>query len=127
MTRQIPTHNSDLRISEKTTVEDIVEYTTSRLEEPARLGDTVVWNFGSHDLDARALVNADLPEGEYVVPYQVPGVWGFIVEVLPNGLSEAPLLTYRRDEKSYEVYDNYIGSVDTAAIRAGLEEVKVDV
>lgn len=129
MVTQVPQHDSRLHIDEDTDEVDVVAYVEERLAEPAVVDGTRVFNFNSHDLDAHALINAELhrePATAFVVPYQVPGVWGFIHEVLPNDLSESPLLVYRESEKLYEVYRNYTTDVDTAAVRARLKEVRAD-
>lgn len=117
--QHIPTHDSKLWIDDETTADDIIEYTAERLAEPAVVGDVVVWNFNSHDLDAQALINADLPEGSYVVPYQVPGAWGFMVEVLPSPIDTATLLTYRQTSGEYNTYENHRdGEYDERHVKA---------
>lgn len=127
MNRSIPEHDSDLRISVSTTPDDIIEFLEARIKEPAHLDGVTVYNFNSHDLDARALVNADLDEGTYVVPYQVAGAWGFMVTVLPEELMYADLLTYRQSNQTYGVYESHIGTVRNAIVRERLREAMVDV
>jgi hypothetical protein len=121
----IPDHSRGLRIGTDTSVTDIVEFLERRLRTPAVLGNAVVYNFHNRSLDARALVNADLDGGTYVVPYQVSGVWGFMQEVLPTEAAEAPHLTYSPDSEDYTVYSNYHGQVESSAVRAALAEVMV--
>jgi hypothetical protein len=108
MNHRVPQHTTDLRIDADTTHEEVIDFLDARLSEPAVLseGSVVVWNFNSHDLDANALLRAGLDDGQYVVPYQVPGVWGFMVSVLPLPLSNATLLTYRRGQGEYATYPN---------------------
>lgn len=105
----IPQHDTDLYIKDSTTQGDVDEFLRDRLATPAILHDVIVFNFSSYTLDSGALVNAanELDGGIYVVPYQVPGVWGYMVDVLPSDVSETDLLTYRANEGAYHVYDNW--------------------
>lgn len=124
MNPQIPSHDKRLWIGEATTIGDVVGFVRSRLEEPARLNGTIVWNFHARDLDARALVNADLDGGHYVVPYQASGAWGWMIEILPQKIADASVLVYRGDQEAYEVFDNYrAADVDHAALRAANENL----
>lgn len=108
----IPQHDSNLRLDDSTTVEDVLAFVEARVQEPARIGGVTVWNFNSHDLEPRPLLEIAemLQPGDYVVPYQVPGVWGFIVWVVPQRIQYAPLLTYRKSSSEYAVYENYLDS-----------------
>lgn len=104
----IPRHDSDLRVSDATTATDVRRFLGDRLAEPAVVEGSVVWNFNSHDLDAHALLAAtdELDAPVYVVPYQVPGTWGAMVQMLPGFVADAALLTYRSNQERYAVYDN---------------------
>ena len=105
----IPRHDEDLYITDDTEKAEVDAFVRSRLEKPAVLNDVVVFNFSGFTLDGTALVNAasDLDGGVYVIPYQVPGTWGYMVDVLPPEVSDAPLLTYRREEGEYHAYTNW--------------------
>lgn len=105
----IPDHTRGLYIDDDTERSDVIGFVEDRLTSPAVLGDVVVYNFSSHSIDAAALINAasDMSDGPYVIPYQVPGVWGYIVSILPASVSDAPLLTYRSQQGEYHVYPNY--------------------
>jgi hypothetical protein len=121
--QRIPDHENALYIDSDTTPVQVMDYVEERLCTPAVIGETVVWNFNNHPLDARALLNADLDPGAYVVPYQVAGVWGFIVDVLPTEIATAPLLTYSADEAEYSVYENLRDARgDYASARAALRD-----
>lgn len=107
-TTQIPRHESDLRVTHDTTRQDAIDYLSARLDEPAVVEGSVVFNFHGRDLDAAALVNNAemLTERVYVVPYQVPGMWGFMVELLPAFVADASLLVYRSSQGCYVTYPN---------------------
>lgn len=120
----IPDHSESLYVDDETTLSDVLAFVYSRVECPAVVGQATVYNFHNRSLDAEALVNANLAEGSYVVPYQVPGVWGFVVEVLPVEMASAPVLAYRREEEQYQVHPNFrTADIDTAALRATLDEM----
>lgn len=104
----IPRHDSDLRVTDATTATDVRRFLDARLAEPAVVEGSVVWNFNSHDLDAHALLDAtaELAAPIYVVPYQVPGTWGAMVQMLPSFVADAALLTYRSKQERYKPYDN---------------------
>lgn len=121
---RIPDHDESLYIGDQTTVPEVMDYVAERLCTPARPEDgVVVWNFHNRSLDAQALLNADLNDGLYVVPYQVPGVWGFMVDVLPGKVSDATLLTYAAEEQSYSAYENFRSlSLGTRQYRDSLED-----
>lgn len=108
-TIEIPRHETALHITDDTTADDAIGFLTARLREPAIIGDVIVYNFNSHHLDTDALLAAvgDLAPGVYTVPYQVPGAWGFMCQVLPTTVADATLLTYRRAEGVYHPYDNW--------------------
>lgn len=112
----IPTHDEDLRINDETTLAEVNAFVAERLHKPAVLGDVVVFNFSSYELDGSALVNtaSDLEGGVYVIPYQVPGVWGYIVDALPPEISDTALLTYRQNEGEYHAYQNFRKNAETA-------------
>jgi len=126
MTPSIPKHASDLRVSDQTTHAEVVAYLDARLGEPATVGDAVVFNFNSHDLDAHALLDAGLDDGVYVVPYQVAGMWGTMVEMLPRRVAAATLLTYRQGQGEYATYPNLLaeGPDDEARqrLRAAMQQ-----
>jgi hypothetical protein len=126
----IPRHDDTLYIDDQTTEAEVMDYVAQRLRTPAVLGDVIVYNFSNYTLDGTALVNAaaDLDAGLYVVPYQVPGMWGYIVHTIPDEVADATLLTYRSGEGAYHAYPNWRPNVGTAqrtrmaaAFRAGLQ------
>lgn len=105
----IPSHDDGLRIEYDTERSDILEFLDARLREPAKVGDAIVWNFHSRDLDAQALVEAELDPGRYLVPYQVSGTWAFMSDVLPADVSRATLLAYKVEKGEYQTFGNFVG------------------
>ena len=103
----VPRLEDELWIDHDTEPADVLAFCERRLAEPAVVEDAAVWSFHNQGFDAHALLEQDLDGGTYVIPFQVPGVWGFMVDVLPPMVSEATLLTYRRDEGRYEQYENF--------------------
>lgn len=132
----IPNYSSDLRVSETTTLAEVERFLEARLRAPAVVGGAVVYNFNSHDIDARALLNANLDDGMYVIPYQVAGMWGTMVQLLPQPVAEATLLTYRQGSGEYATYPNHMADLSyeasveseqplTEAFAAGIEDLEV--
>lgn len=112
MTENIPDHDKSLYMGETTTADDIASFLTRRLTSPATVNGAVVFNFNVHAIDARALVNADLGDGIYTVPYQASGAWGFMQEILPRRIADAPILVYRPADEEYSVHENFRSLVD---------------
>lgn len=119
----IPQHSEELYITDDTTRAEVIEFVRARLAAPAVLNDVVVFNFSSYSIDGSALVNAasDLDAGVYVVPYQVPGAWGYMVDALPAEVADATLLTYRAGESEYHEYENWRNAFEDST-RAALRE-----
>jgi hypothetical protein len=107
MTIDLPLHDRHLQIEADTTTADVVEFLESRLQEPARVDDAVVYNFHNRDLDMEAVENSLVFQGTYIVPYQVSGVWGFMQDVLPEEVATADLLTYQSGEPCYVAETNH--------------------
>lgn len=119
---QIPRLDGELWIDHETEPVDVLAFIERRLAEPSVIDDVAVWSFHNQGFDAHALLEMDLEPGTYVIPYQVPGVWGFMVDVLPALVADAKLLTYRRDESRYEVYENYRTEPIAEAVREDFEQ-----
>lgn len=126
MHQQIPTHESDLHIRNETTVRDVVAFVEDRLCEPAIVGESIVFSFHSQGFDAHDLVNANLDNGIYVIPYQASGAWAFMNDILPHEVSTAPVLTYSK-ASGYSVYPNFgAAETDTAEVRSRLRDAVLD-
>lgn len=121
----VPRLEGELWIDHETQPADVLAFIERRLAEPAVIDDAAVWSFHNQGFDAHALLEHDLDAGTYVIPYQVPGVWGFMVDVLPPMVSEATLLTYRRDESRYEEYTNHRTAEIAEAVREEFEQAAV--
>jgi len=119
---RIPDHSESLYVNTETGADEVLDFVQTRLCEPAEPEEgVIVWNFSNHDIDARALLNADLDPGAYIIPFEVSGVWGFIAEVLPSEVQQSSLLAYGDD--GYTVHPNYRAlSIDTASIRSSLRD-----
>lgn len=47
-----------------------------------------------------------LENDEYVIPFQVTGTWGFIVQLLPERLRRAEILVFKKQYGDYAAYSN---------------------
>lgn len=89
--------------------DDVRDFVERRAMNPSLFGDVIVWSFNNHVLDEKQLESQvdDLKSDEYVIPYQVSGIWGYMMLLLPEEIREAEILTYRRSEGRYHPYPNY--------------------
>lgn len=101
-----------LYVTESTTKEEVVDYVRDCIEHPyveqTADGETkVVWNFSSHSIDHDGLDVAGKDQDRFVIPFQVPGTWGFIVTLLPEPIKSAELLVYRQEHGEYFAFKNF--------------------
>lgn len=92
-----------------TTPEDIQAFVRRRATTPERVAGLTIWNFNNHKLNHEALrkQSDEFQRDEYLIPFQVSGVWGYMFHILPKRLKEVEILTYRRSEGIYVPYPNY--------------------
>lgn len=102
-----PYRDEALYVTEDTTVNEIVDYLRHCIENPARQGENIIWNFSTHEIDWPALDVTDKDQTRFLVPYQVTGLWGFIYQLLPEEIKEAEVLVYNTDEGRYYAYRNF--------------------
>lgn len=116
---------SDLWLNEETDVEDVLAFLEERLSEPLILDDVVVFNFHSKQVKSGPFLEwADEAEGGlYVIPYQVPGVWGFMRSVLPDPLDQVRILMWRADDGEYVDYPQWSSRHVTLKDRSRLSSV----
>jgi hypothetical protein len=94
-----------LYMKEGTTVDEVIAFLRSSIEDPEVVEDTVVWNFSTHEVDEEAL--AEVPEKEqdrFLIPYQVTGAWGFMFSLLPEEIRRAEVLVYDQESEQYKAY-----------------------
>lgn len=112
-----PYEDDALRLESGTTPDDIREFVRRRTEQPLRYGDVTIWDYNNHKPNREALEQTidewELYHDEYVIPLQIPGVWGYIVTFLPERIRTAELLGYSQDEGRYIPFPNYIRHSDS--------------
>lgn len=122
-----PERDDGIRITEETEASDLREFTKRRATEPIELDDgVVVWNFSTHEVDreALALVAPALQQDRYIIPYQVPGAWGYIQTLLPEEIRRAELLVYSIRDSRYKAFPNFSRESKAeadAALRGSIE------
>lgn len=101
--------DNTFRIDRNTEPEEIREFVADRVRDPIEVDGVTVWNFSTHDVEMDALreVASSLHRDHYVIPYQVPGAWAYMVRVMPNPLSDAELLVYSKREERYKAFPNF--------------------
>jgi len=87
------------------------DFIRGRVNNPHVVGETIVWNFSSHNVDEEALreaVDRKLERDKYVIPYQVTGTWSFMFTILPEALQRAEILVYKTNTGRYNAYKNFL-------------------
>lgn len=102
--------NDALYVTEDTTIDEIVDFLRSSIENPIIIGENgenIVWNFSTHEVDRSILDVEGKDCDRFIIPYQVTGTWGFMYQLLPEQLKSAELLVYRQDAGEYYAYRNF--------------------
>lgn len=89
-----------------TEIQDFVE---RRSKDPYTFEDVTIWSFNNHEIDVEQLREQaeNLRADRFIIPYQVSGIWGYIVQFLPERIRTAEILTYRQGDGRYYAYPNY--------------------
>lgn len=100
-----------------TSPEDLWDFVERRIQSPEEVEVEMlgtkkqiqVFNFSTHKVDMEALrrVAPSLQNERYIIPYQVPGVWGYLIRLLPRELAQAELLVYSKRSESYKAFPNF--------------------
>lgn len=107
-------YHTDLTIDNNTDIDELVEYTQGRIENPVEIQGTIVYNFSTHSIDEKALEDAienKLRKEKYIIPMQVKSAWMFIQSILPEYLQQLEILMYREEEEMYYAYNNFVRDV----------------
>jgi hypothetical protein len=129
MSKEHRTEYTDDRLPAEhgTEPEDIREFVERRTKNPILVGNTIVWNFNNHEVNMEALEAQvdDFLYDEFVIPFQASGVWGYMVELLPEYVREAEILTYDQSKGQYNPYPSFSRHADAEKndkLRGELEE-----
>lgn len=98
-------------INNKTDIEELLDFTQKRIEDPIKIDGVTIYHFSSHKPDFEALENAienKLRRKEYVVPLQVTSGWTLLLSILPEKIKRAEILMYREQEEEYYAYRNMV-------------------
>lgn len=104
------TADDGLHLGSDTTVDDVKEFLTNRVEDPVIVDDVVIWDFCSYERDEQAIeqaVKRKLQADKYIIPFQVTGAWGYMFHLLPEHLKDAEILVYDPRSGTYKGYRNY--------------------
>jgi hypothetical protein len=100
-----PYRDDALYISEDTTVDEIVDYMIACMENPVRVGDSIVWNYSTHEIDHQSIDEVKSKEQDrFIIPYQVTSIWAFMFQLLPEPMKNAESLVYDSDVQKYYAY-----------------------
>ena len=113
------TPNSDdgLRIVRTTDTQEVRDFVERRTKDPIEVDGVTVWNYSTHEphmSELRRKAGA-LRRDRYIIPYQVPGAWGYMQDLLPEKLREAELLVYSKADGTYKAFPNLLRESDAGA------------
>lgn len=109
----------NLYIDEDTGMEEVVDFLISRLQHPIVFDDgVIVYNFHNKDLSASHLTEwaQDAESGIYAVPYQVSAVWAFMTQILPENVTKADTLVFKKDPVGYQSYENWYSRIEETPV-----------
>lgn len=97
-----------LLIDENTDPEEVKDFLKRRTKNPYEISGSVIYNFNSHKIDEEALERAvSNLNGDFLIPYQVTGTWGFMYHMLPDSVKQAEILVYHPGDEEYYDYQNF--------------------
>lgn len=104
-----PYADDALVVKNGTQPDEIRDFVRQRTLNPEQVAEMTVWNYNNHEVNTEVLRETadELARDEYVIPYQVSGVWAYMTTLLPKRVREAEILTYSQDEGDYRPYPNY--------------------
>lgn len=98
-----------LRMTSDTQLDEVLGFIKRRTRNPYTVNGKIIWDFSNHKPDMEALEFATenkLENNEYVIPFQVTGTWGFIIQLLPERLQNAEILVFKKQYGDYAAYEN---------------------
>ena len=102
--------DDSLSVENGTQPDEVEAFVRRRVLNPLRVGGLTVWNFNNHKADREQLGRQadDLLNDEYLIPYQVPGAWTYMVELMPERVKSAEILVYSQNSGRYDPYPNFV-------------------
>lgn len=90
--------------------DDVQEFVIRRAKNPVVVDGLTVYNFSNHEVDKEQLEQQvdELIGDEYIIPYSVEGIWGYMVRLLPEKLRNLEILAYNKKREEYNPYPNLI-------------------
>lgn len=122
-----PYADDALNVENGTPPDEVQHFVERRAMNPVKVAGLTVWNFNNHTINQEKLAKqaGDFIYDEYVIPFQASGVWGYMIQLLPERIAEAEILTYNQSRGQYNPYPNYIRHSDediNDAIRERIRE-----
>lgn len=118
-----------LKMTSETTVDEVQSFVRRRTQNPYIVGGKVIWNFSNHKPDMEALefaANNKLENDKYVIPFQVTGSWGFMVQFLPQQLQRSEILVYKQQYGDYAAYTNLAAKLTEEELQEWRREAASD-
>ncbi len=105
-----PYADDALRVESGTQPEEIREFVKRRTLNPVRVAGVEIFNYNNHVVDREQIREQadEFHKSRYLIPYQASGVWGYMVQLLPQEVLEVEILTYQQSSGKYVPYPNYV-------------------
>lgn len=107
--QRTPYRDDALRVGNGTKPPDIRDFLRRRTRNPQHVAGMAIWNYNNHELNYEALreQSDEFMRDRYMVPFQASGVWGYMVQLLPEEIAELEILTYDQESGEYTPFPNY--------------------
>lgn len=125
-----PEADDAVRVTKETEPPELRDFAKNRAMHPRVIEvedkEVTIWNFSTHAIDELALYDVvpNLNREKYVIPYQLPGVWGYFHSILPDEILEAELLVYSMRDEEYKAFPNFGRFSDSEKNKQTREEIK---
>lgn len=110
--------SNGLYVTDDTDIERLYAYVEDVITNPRVVVDeetgekNVVWNFSTHPINEAGLSVVEKEQSDFLIPYQVTGVWGPMFEMLPERVRRAEVLVWHTDKDEYLAYRQFYRAVD---------------
>lgn len=117
------TETTGLYVTDDTDVQQLYDYVEGVISDPyvetdSRSGtQNIVWNFSTHPIDESGLSVVDKEQSDFLIPYQVTGVWGPMFTMLPERVRQAEVLVWHPNKDEYFAYRQFYRSLDDERAR----------
>ncbi|MFB6282579.1 MAG: hypothetical protein ABEK59_01400 [Halobacteria archaeon] len=87
---------------------DVRQFVYKRATNPRQVAGLTIYSFNNHVLDVNAIEESRemFERDKYLIPYQVPAIWGYMYKLLPDEIREVEVLSYSSVKQEYTPFSN---------------------